>query len=71
MANMGYCRFENTLNDLRDCYRHMDDGDLSHEETAARERLVEFCQRIADEYGEGDESPDVRLHDTRHSTRTT
>lgn len=25
MANMGYCRFRNTLNDLRDCHEHMDD----------------------------------------------
>ena len=31
MANMGYCRFENTLSDLRDCLNHLDDEVESRE----------------------------------------
>jgi hypothetical protein len=48
MANMSYCRFENTLNDLRDCYRNIDETDLSRTEAAARKQLIELCQLIAE-----------------------
>ena len=47
MANMGYCRFQNTLSDLRDCEEHLYDNDLSEEEEQAKERLVELCKNIA------------------------
>ena len=50
MANMSYCRFENTLNDLRDCYRNMESNDLSESEWKCRKQLIELSQRIADEY---------------------
>lgn len=51
MANMGYCRFTNTLGDLRDCYDHMEDvTEGSTEETRARTYLVRLCKRIAEEY---------------------
>ncbi len=53
MANMGYCRFQNTLQDLRDCEEHLSD-DLSPEEERARKRLIELCKRIA-EYMSDDE----------------
>lgn len=29
MSNMAYCRFQNTLEDLRDCYAHWDDVHVS------------------------------------------
>ena len=29
MANMSYCRFENTANDLQDCIYAIEDGDVS------------------------------------------
>jgi hypothetical protein len=48
MANMSYCRFENTLSDLRDCYRNIDNTDLSRTEIAARKQLIELCQLIAE-----------------------
>lgn len=48
MANMGYCRFENTLADLQDCHRHLHD-ELSPDEERARQRLVELARRIAEE----------------------
>jgi hypothetical protein len=52
MANMSYCRFENTLGDLRDCYDHMDEDDISAAECKAREKLLALCARIASEYGD-------------------
>ncbi len=49
MGNMSYCRFQNTLEDLRDCYDNLDD-DLSEkkDEARARVKLVGVCQRIVD-----------------------
>lgn len=52
MPNMSHCRFENTHIDLRDCYAHMDDDDLSDAEKNAREKLIRLCCQIADDYGE-------------------
>ena len=51
MSNMAYCRFNNTLSDLRDCYEHMDEV-LSYAEMQAMIDLVRLCRRIADEYGD-------------------
>jgi len=51
MANMGYVRFENTRDDLLDCYEHMDE-DLSERETRERKWLIELCVQIAEEYGD-------------------
>ena len=53
--NMGYVRFTNTLQDLRDCYEHMDDDDLSEEEEKARQRLIKLCEDIAADYGEDED----------------
>jgi len=52
MANMSYCRFENTSNDLRDCVNEMDeaynirDMDLSREELDAMKWMRELCNRF-------------------------
>lgn len=43
MGNMSYCRFENTLNDLRDFYDHLDDEELSKEEHKAMDELISLC----------------------------
>ncbi len=51
MANMSYCRFQNTLNDLRDCQDAMGDNDFSEEEVTARRRLLVVCAEIVDDYG--------------------
>ena len=60
--NMSYCRFQNTLNDLRDCYQNWDEyadeehsGDdrfevLSKDEREARESLMELCRKIVNEF---------------------
>lgn len=51
MGNMSYCRFQNTLADLSDCYENMEEGDLSEEESKARKRLIRLCGYIFDNYG--------------------
>lgn len=48
---MSYCRFRNTLNDLRDCMDNLEETDLSPEEKKAREKLIELCVEIALDYG--------------------
>ena len=51
MANMEYCRFENTLADLKDCNEHMDDAVLASE-AKARDQLIKLCADIAIDAGE-------------------
>jgi len=46
MGNMSYCRFQNTLNDLRDCEENLNNDDLSKDEFVARKRLIELCLDI-------------------------
>lgn len=50
--NMSYCRFQNTLTDLRDCQENMDDSDLSPEELAAKLKIIKICREIVEECGE-------------------
>jgi hypothetical protein len=52
MATMSYCLFQNTLADLQDCNERLWDEDLSEEEEAARNLLIELCQEIASAAGE-------------------
>lgn len=52
MSNMSYCRFENTLYDLKDCYDNMYiSEDASEEEKRAFDKLIKLCCEIADEFG--------------------
>lgn len=48
MANMSYCRFENTFNDLLDCYGCLLDH-LSESEQKYRKRLLRLCKSILKE----------------------
>ena len=58
MANMSYCRFTNTLADLKDCEEHMgdsdkmleEDGGMAEEEIQARKDMIELCKEIAENY---------------------
>ena len=54
MSNMSYCRFRNTLTDLRDCYECWDDMVTreSEEELAAQAKLLALCKKIVEEYGD-------------------
>ena len=54
MANMSYCRFENTANDLEDCYDHLGDEDLSDSEKRARGKLIDYARRIVEATEEED-----------------
>ena len=53
--NMSYCRFENTLADLRDCEEALDNGAEQSEEMSDIEKssmlnLISMCGRVYDEY---------------------
>lgn len=50
MANMSYCRWENTLNDLRDCAEHVNDP-LGGSEARARASLLELAADMLEEVG--------------------
>lgn len=57
MPNMSYCRFRNTLRDLKDCFdseEMWEPEDLSEEEQRARKRLIEICHMISSEFEEED-----------------
>lgn len=51
MANMSYCRFENTSIDLEDCLHHMKEDDVTYREEKARKKLIDLCVEIAIDYG--------------------
>ena len=51
MANMSYCRFENTAQDLQDCVRAIEMGDVydfSQWEIAGFEKLIRLAEEIVD-----------------------
>lgn len=55
MANMSYCRFENTLTDLRDCEEaleniHDEVTEMSSYEKNAVVKLIELCKTISDNW---------------------
>lgn len=56
MANMSYCRFENTYADLVDCVGEMDNrssfSELSTIEKKFRNKLVALCKEIANDFDE-------------------
>ena len=57
MANMSYCRFENTLNDLRDCHASMLEptAKMSEHEQRARINMFALVLKMAEEINEMDE----------------
>jgi hypothetical protein len=59
MPNMSYCRFQNTLNDLRDCAEHLLDP-LSAEEHRARHDLIMTMTDMLDNLGVTVEYSEVR-----------
>lgn len=50
MPNMSYCRFQNTVLDLKDCLSNIDESDLSKEELAARAYLYVLAQQYINEF---------------------
>jgi hypothetical protein len=57
MSNMSYCRFQNTLQDLRDCADALDEiegnlAELNKEEARAADALILLCREIAEKAGD-------------------
>ena len=49
MSNMSYCRFQNTLSDLRECYYAIEGKEeLSVEESQARDQMLVICREIVE-----------------------
>ena len=43
MGNMSYCRFENTMNDLKDCLRHIaEDAENLRDEEFTRWEMIQI-----------------------------
>lgn len=51
MSNMSYCRFYNTVSDLKDCHANMEES-VEGEEAVARLRLIQLCISIANDYAD-------------------
>ena len=47
---MSYCRFENTMNALRDCLRHIAEDAENHFDEAARQEMLELFRVIGEDY---------------------
>jgi len=48
MGNMSYCRFRNTLKDLRDCKHAINhQEDVEGAEESARDELIKMCVELA------------------------
>ena len=57
MSNMSYCRFQNTLRDLKDCLDALCDIDgnlseLSKEEARAADSPILVCEEIAGNFAQ-------------------
>lgn len=48
--NMGYVRFQNTVDDMADCFDHLYDEDLSEPERKARNYFLLMCKQVVDEF---------------------
>ena len=51
MANMSYCRMENTAQDLQDVYENWEEAD-SESELKHREKILTLCRRIINAFDE-------------------
>jgi hypothetical protein len=47
MSNMSYCRFQNTLSDMRDCLANLNGG-LSQDEAEAALALLNVCKNYVE-----------------------
>jgi len=59
MANMSYCRFENTYGDLLECLEALNDKGIEALEEDASEyekphirKLIELCNEVAEDFGD-------------------
>ncbi len=47
---MSYCRFENTMADLKDCLRHIAEDAENHFDEASRQEMLELFRVIGEDY---------------------
>ena len=47
MANMSYCRFENTANDLRDCVNAIEEGEYDKDISGSEKRGLKEILKLA------------------------
>ena len=54
MSNMSYCKFENTYNDLQDCYETITNNNelLSPSEEKCKKKLIKLCKDVALDFAE-------------------
>ena len=50
MPNMSYCRFENTMDDLRDCLRHITRKAENNYDEQARQAMIELFDEVATDW---------------------
>jgi hypothetical protein len=50
MGNMSYCRFENTMNDLLDCLRHIDHEAENNRDESARQEMLKLFREIYEDW---------------------
>lgn len=59
MSNMSYCRFQNTVRDVAECFGYIN-AKLSPEEDEARQWLVKIARNIVAEF---DDEPNDERND--------
>jgi hypothetical protein len=59
MANMSYCRFENTLHALQDCEAHLKERLTIGTEINARQLLIDLCAQITSDLMVDGEMPQL------------
>ena len=60
MANMSYCRFQNTLGDFEDCLDALNSGKaMSDDEQRAAFWLIKRARELAEQF-EGDSDEDIK-----------
>ena len=58
MANMSYCRFENTFRDLEDCVENIDNDGLSESEKKYKAKLIALCIEVSIDHPYDEEDED-------------
>ena len=59
--NMSYCRFENTFNDLIDCFDNIWEEAENERDERSRKRMIQFLKERIDEIEELNEELDKPL----------
>ena len=61
---MSYCRFENTMNDLRDCLRHINREAENKRDDESRWEMIQLFTEVADECDEASRQEMLELFRT-------